>query len=176
MHITSSYDGIKYNFKKPAPKKWNEHSYPEKHAFDRIARNHHPNDWVLFYARNSIHTNWVRDFLGDTGDSRLLVVKGFLDNPKKQFETMFSSYLIALYNKHIKFSESLRGQTPFILSEFEQGRVTAEFIVLIDSIVPFLKDAESFIYKDVAFRLHKYSMLFAVDKVLLKDVIKSASS
>ena len=89
---------------------------------------------------------------------------------------MFSSYLIALYNKHIKFSSSLKGETPFILSEFEQNRVSAEFVVLVDSIVPFLKDAESFIYKETAFRLHKYSKLFTVNEVLLKDVIKSASS
>lgn len=176
LHITSKYDGVKYSFKKPAPKKWDEFNYPEKFAFDRIARNYKPEDWVLFYGRNAIHSNWVRDFLGDVGESRLLQSKGFLDNPKNQFEPMFSSYLIALYNKHIKFSSSLKGETPFILSEFEQGRLSAEFLILVDAIVPFLKDAESFIYKDTAFRLHKYSKLFTVNEVLLKDVIKSASS
>ena len=176
LHITSNYDGVKYSFKKPVAKKWNEYSFPEKHAFDRIARNYKPEDWVLLYGRNCINSNWIRDFLGEVGESRLLQAKGFLDNPKKQFESMFNSYLISLYNRHIKFSDSLRGQTPFILSEFEQGRLTAEFLVLIDSVVPFLKDAESFIYKDIAFRLYKYGRLFAVNEVLLKDVIKSACS
>ena len=176
MHIRTKYDGVKYNFKKPVGKNYDEHHYPEKHAFDRIARNHPSQDWVLFFGRNCIHSNWVRDFLGDTGESRLLQAKGFLDNPKNQFESMFSSYLISLYNKRIKFSESLKGQSPFILNEFEQGRLTAEFVILIDAIVPFLKDAESLIYKDTAFRLHKYSTLFTVNEVLLKDVIKSASS
>ena len=176
LHITSKYDGVKYSFKKPVAAKHSEYSFPEKHAFDRIAKNVVPSEWVLYFGRNSIHGKWVRDFIGDTGESRLLQSRGFLENPKKQFEAMFNSYLILLYNSRIKFSESLRGQTPFILKEFEAGRLPAEFIVLIDSIVPFLENAESFIYKDLAFRLYKYGTLFAVNKVLLKDVIKSASS
>lgn len=176
LHITSNYDGIKYSFRKPVAKKWNEHSFPEKYAFDRIAKHIHPTEWILYFGKNCINANWVREFMGDEGEARLNQARGFLENPKKQFEAMFNSYLIMLHNRQIKYSESLKGETPLILQEFEQGRVSAEFVVLIDALTPFLETTDSLIYKDVAYRLFKYSKLFAVDKVLLKDVVKSACS
>lgn len=176
LHITSNYDGVKYGFKKPVAKKWNEHSYPEKFAFDRIARNVKPEDWGLYFGRNCINANWVRDFIGDEGEARLNRSRGFVENSQKQFEAMFSSYLILLHNRRIRYTESLKGQTPFILQEFDAGRLPAEFLVLLDRYTPFLENAESMIYKDLAFRLFKYSKMFAVNQVLLKDVIKSACS
>lgn len=176
LHITSNYDGVKYSFKKPVAKKWNEYSFPEKFAFDRIAKNVKPAEWVMFFGRNCINANWVREFMGDIGETRLNQTRGFLENPHKQFEAMFSSYLIMLHNRQMKYTESLKGQTPLILQEFEQNRVSAEFVVLINALTPFLEHTDSLIYKDVAYRLFKYSKLFAVNKVLLKDVVKSACS
>lgn len=175
-HITTSYNGVKYDFKLRVSPKHTPESFPEKYIFDKIARNYKPSEWGLLFARNAIHTEWVRDFAGDEGQARFNQSSGFLENSFKRFESEFNSYLISCHNRKTKFSESLRGETPLIFVELEQGRVSLEFLVLIDAVAPFLKTCDSFLYKDYAKKISKYAELFCIDKKLLSDAIKSQCS
>lgn len=175
-HIKGNFDGIKYRFKKPVAKKFTPESFPEKYLFDKFAKNVAISDWALYFGRNSIKSNWVRDFLGDDGENEFLAARGFVEAARQKFEGLFNSYLILLYNRKIKFSESLTGEAPLILVECSAGNLPPEFLILIDAVIPFLEKTDSFIYKELAHKLARYSNLFDINRPLLSDVIKSACS
>lgn len=176
LHIQSDYDGVKYRWKKKIPAKHTPESFPDKYLFDKISRKYQQADWPLLFGRNCINTGWIREVLGDEGESRFLASRGFLENAQNKFESLFRSYLFSLHNNRIKFGDSLTGQTPFIMNQVQQKVYPIEFLILVDAITPFLATTNSIVYGGIAKRISKYGMMFHIDQKLLKDVVKSSCS
>lgn len=175
-HIDGKFDGVKYRWKKKIPAQYSYESYPEKYLFEKIARNHPMEDWLLLFARNCINSGWARDVLTDDAVGRFLQARGFIENAEKRFENLFKSYLISCHNGRIKYADSLKGQVPFILLQAQQKVVPIEFLVLVDSATPFLSEINSLMYSGIAKRIQRYQMIFDIDTKLLRNAIKSACS
>ena len=173
LHIRGSYDGTKYQFRKKVPVKWNHDNFPDKYIFNRIARDYSFEQQMVFFGRNLIDWNYIRDFGGDSGSRAFLESMGVIENSENRFRDLFNSYLIVLYNKQITFSESLKGQLPLIARGYSIGKVPVEFLLCLDSISPFLENAECLVYQDSFKRIWKYGKLFAINKSRIKEIISS---
>lgn len=176
-HLTTQkYDASKYKWRGFVNKDYTPDSFPDKFIFERIAKRYTREEWPLLFGRIGLNTGWIRDILNDESEARFLEARGFIEDAENKFSNLFRSYLLSLHNKGMKFTDSLTGQTPWIFNQLQQKVYPIEFAVLLDAVSPFLHRQNSIVYGGISWKIHKYSMLFCIDKKILSNVVKSACS
>jgi len=151
----------------------------DKYLFHRLARLYEYDDMVNYIAVNFAHSDdiWVNDLLK-------LDAKKTFDDWKRRMDSMENVYkndIIGITKSSDDFNELFKtkqAQYPKLLSAFLQKDVSLETMVILDSVVGYLKIWDKYISDDIIYpkisrKISKYGCFLKFDASVYRSITKN---
>lgn len=171
-HFTDDkYDFLQYNGKVRASKETFEHRN-DKYSFAKLAKKENPKDFLLANMLNNADT-WIGNLVNDDIHDKIF------QDWKRRNQALEYNFRLELQSLDDDMARVLHteGDYPPLLEAYLWGQLSAESMVILDSVLGFMPYwkkhiNDTMVFPDYARRLIKYKPFIRFDQKKMKQIMR----